>query len=419
VKRTTIWAVAAVAALAMTAVIGVASASAATVLCSKAETVCADANVLPAGTNSPLGISPPNGGKFVVRGSSGAQTECHTAVVNSTSTAKWGNPLTGQAEFGVNAKNCASWQWSKESKACESIAFNKPKETYEATGGGAGIINIGSKSEPLTVSFACWSPLEGKVVECTYKANAAVPVHYNGSEGTIKKAEAATTRVSGESCDPTGSLEAALLSGIENSYISTNSATVLCSKAETVCANGNVLPAGENLPLGVAKPLGTGKFLIRGVAGGLECEYAVINSTSMAEFGDPLAGQSKFGVFANNCGIYLWGGNTVRCASMTFNSPAETIEATGAGAGVINIGSKSEPLTVAYACYSPFFEQVVECSYKASSSVPVHYDGAWGGTINKAESTMPLVSGTTGCQATVSLEAELSTGGVETFIATA
>jgi hypothetical protein len=415
VKRITLWAVAALAALAMTAVVGAVSASAATVLCSEAESVCAEKNVLPAGEGLPLAVAKPDGyGKFMIRGGVGG-VECNYAVINSTSTAEAGNPLPGQSTFGVNAKNCATWQWHEKSQPCKAVTFNNPKETLKATGNGAGTINIGSASEPLTVSFTCYTPLLEEVVECSYKANSAVPVHYDGYEATILKTEATTSLVSGsEWCTSTGSLDAELVKDA-GPFISTRPSTVLCSKAESVCASGNVLPAGAGVALG-KDPLG-GKFLIKAGLGAVKCNYAVISSLSTAETGTPLLpGQSQVGVLPKNCLPSLFG--TASCESMTFNNPKETFEATGGGSGVINLGSKSEPLTVSYACLTTLSEEPVKCSYQAKSSIPIHYNG-YDGTIKSTESALTLVSSNGYCGSTGSLEAELVNGsGVERFIST-
>ncbi len=413
-KRITIWATALVAALAMTAVIGVASASAGTVLCSEVVAECPEGKVSSAGDEIMLGTSPASEGYFRVNmGFAAGTVDCETALVGSTSTMRNGNPLPGQSDIFVNSKECVNKSIGY-SGSCSSTTFSEPKTTFEATGAGAGIIKLGSASEPLTFSITCYSLYYEQVLECSYKANGAIPIHYQSGEATILKSEAKTTKVSGTNCGSSGSIEAELLDAHGSTGISTATGTVLCTYAETICANNHVLPSGSILPLGVAKPVGEGFFKIKTALLGLECEYMLDGSTTLAESGNPLPAQSSFYVSPKTCGIGLWTGNTMRCEKMSFNSPAETIVATGGGDGVIYVGSKSEPLTVSYACYSPPYEQVVECSYKADSSVPIHYPNWAEAWISKEESALTRVSGeSTYCPATGSLEAKLSTGGID------
>jgi len=193
-----------------------------TVLCEKAESICASANVRPVGKNIVIGSSP-SAGKFLIKGGN-ASVKCSYSVINWISTAEFGDPLPGKSEVGVYPQNCQPSIFGTE--ACTSMTFNSPKETFEATGSGNGVIYLGSKSEPLTVSYTCLMTLSKEPVKCSYQAVPSIPIHYDGYEGTIKSAESAMSLISSNGyCGSTGSLEATLVNGFggagSQGYIST------------------------------------------------------------------------------------------------------------------------------------------------------------------------------------------------------
>jgi hypothetical protein len=221
VRRTTIWTVAVIAALALTAALAAASASASIVLCSQAESLCATKNILPAGENITLATAVPQGyGHFFIQGPS-LPVKCEYAVINSISKAERGKPLPGQSEVGIYNYNCSAPFFKHPVETCKSLTTNAPAETFEATGGGAGVIYLGSKSEPLTISFSCSTTLFQEPEECSYKATSSVPIHFNFNVATIKESESSMSLVSGSGpCGSTGSLDAELFTGSEHPYIS-------------------------------------------------------------------------------------------------------------------------------------------------------------------------------------------------------
>lgn len=187
---------------------------------------------------------------------------------------------------------------------------------------------------------------------------------------------------------------------------SASAKSVLCDRAEAPCPSGGVLPAGTWLTTGVGgKPNG---FTITTGTGEpkLSCEWATIGAKSVAEGGNPLPAESWTSLQSSTCGGF---GGQGGCTSASMNTPPASIEATGSGSGVIDVGTKEHPLTVSFNCVS------VQCTYSAASPVPVEVNSAGEAMVSKVPLTRTeggFLCGQTGSSLVLNMTGAVGTPGV-------
>jgi hypothetical protein len=383
--------------LALTAALGAASASAGTVLCDESKVECTSpAIVAPAGTWFETAQTHESiGSGFTLTGgvNNYKDLECGTSFINAKTTKKNANPLPATTATGLNPKYCTTF--ASEGKACSTAGMNAPNATLEATATG-GVVRVGSASEPLTVSYSCYNALEMAEFSCTYAAKGAVEMVYNRETGnvTVSNAPMVRTAQSGPAfCH--GETKLNLTHQTHNWFISKAVETVLCSALESPCAEGNVLPAGKYLQTGGSA---SNALEVRWAEGQLlRCTSAVMSFKTLSDGGAPaLAATPYSNVPSYEC--FGFGEATKTCTSTTLSVPSATLEATGAGTGVVRLGTSLSPVTVSFTCGTKSGTQT--CSYKATETVKLNI-GSTGATTFNA----PLVrtSGTCAEKGTLSL----------------
>lgn len=178
----------AVASMLAIAAFSAATASAGTVLCTKPVTNCAEADVLPAGSYVTTGTDHVH---FVIEESEGAKfVDCGQNIMSAKTTAKVGTPLPATFAGYLNPSKCHGWE--ALSSTCTSASMNTPPVGLVAGTWGAGTIEIGSASQPLTVTLKCNYGIFGEYT-CVYTAANAVKMAFNGSIGVISNAPMSTT----------------------------------------------------------------------------------------------------------------------------------------------------------------------------------------------------------------------------------
>jgi len=198
VRRIKIPIAATVSALALLALGGAGSASAATVLCAEAETPCAKANTAPSGTGFGWKVYPKElaGTSFSVKPSSGMTIKCTNVYVVSHTTAISGEPLPGAVE-GSNSwiKECGNTPFGFE---CTAATMNAPPVSITATGSGNGTVKIGNIFQPLVISTTCQA-FNVPPYTCSWTGY-AVPFQMTGGAEEMVAKEAAL--VTGEGTSP-------------------------------------------------------------------------------------------------------------------------------------------------------------------------------------------------------------------------
>lgn len=187
-------ATAAVAAMAIAAT----SASAATVLCNTQVATCsAPAKIAPVGSEIGGGVStaaPET--SFSLKEGILKTINCGSVSIAAKTTAEFGLPLSAEGDNYITPANCA--MAGAKIEQCTSVTMNNPPETIESTGSGTGVIRMGTAAQPLTISFNCYTPATGTMVECSYAAS-SVPLEVNHGEGTLAIKEATMTKTAGSS----------------------------------------------------------------------------------------------------------------------------------------------------------------------------------------------------------------------------
>lgn len=198
-KRISAIGVAVLTALALSAAIGSASASA-TVLCSKAEFPCAAGNVQPVGSGIAFG-----GGSEALKlqGEGLTDLRCsgfHFASI-PTATSETILPAKGSAYFW----NC--WLGTNQANSC-LVGANKTDNlvAYWPSGGaGTGAVFVGRPEQELVIMFICQLNGGGSL-ECAYRANDSVPFSLSASTGLVwtwKLAPKFKLTAGHEECGPT------------------------------------------------------------------------------------------------------------------------------------------------------------------------------------------------------------------------
>lgn len=357
--------------MAMAATLAVASASAGTVLCSEASAQC-ESETAPTGTwlvTAQVHEAIGEGFKLSYGTGNGYVLKCGTSFINLKTTQRNAEPLNATTATGLNPKYCISLFSEAEGAKCSSASMNSPNATIEATPTG-GIIRVGSTTEPLSVSYVCYQGFseEGG---CTYSAKGAIEMVYNRESGTVSVVKAPmkkTGQVGSAWC-----LEAklSLTHQLQGDWFPSSAReTVLCASWEEPCEEGGVLPAGSYLVAGGYETEALHLYGI-GEGGTLNCGYAAMSFKTKAESGVPrLATEPYLHIPSWEChGL----GTSVACTSTSIAVPSASLEATGADAGVIRLGSAAEPLTLSFTCEEKGYG-VKTCSYKAAETIPLTAD---------------------------------------------
>lgn len=177
-KRISILVMAALAALALTAAVGSASASASTVLCGKDVRPCAAGDVLSAGTPIFYANSGALGGDALDVNVGSLNFNCDGISLGGVSTAASGSklPLEGMGKLF----ECQIGSGPR----CSVNQVDNIPATLEWLGGVAAI-KFGSASEHFTVTFNC--TLKGEEIKCTFSHQQPYPltmvIFYNKAEG--------------------------------------------------------------------------------------------------------------------------------------------------------------------------------------------------------------------------------------------
>lgn len=155
-KRLSIFAISVISALALTAAIGSAAASANTVLCSVNESVCPAGDVLPAGSYQTFG-----GDMTLTSTTDSTRFDCGPVGFAAKTTAESGAPLPATGEYALYTTHC---EVVGQPSSCTSISMaNTQDSLYKSLNGWI----IGSSSAPLTVTLHCYG------VTCQYSTEGA------------------------------------------------------------------------------------------------------------------------------------------------------------------------------------------------------------------------------------------------------
>jgi hypothetical protein len=368
----------ALAAMALTAAIGSASASAHTVLCAEHVTTCPANKIEPAGTYFNAGTAPGYGTEMVLRPSFIlGGISCEYGLISTRTTSSGGNPLGATVTGSTSASGCGFTSSGGKGKKCNQFSFGSAEGSLEPTGGGDGVIRMGSEASPLLISFECFNFEEQ--IACTYKLTGAPLTYNNAAEPQYSAKEATATLVSQTKgstswpCNKTGAFTLKLKSdGGANKGISQYSETVICSEIVTTCPSNKIEPSGTYFNAGVAPGIGEftmrpGGFLISPIT----CKYALLASRSAAAGGNPLSSTETGSTTAENCSFY----NSPSCSSFSMGTAPGSIEATGGGNGVIKMGTAAEPLLISFDCYNSSLGEQYACTFKLVET-PLTYNTA-------------------------------------------
>jgi len=354
-KRITSMVAVLAAAMALGAVFS-AGASADTALCAKAVTDCAPSDMKPQGTYFTAGGT--YSSSFKVNTTYGPVLDCSFNLMTAKSLAENGNPLSAEFQGVLNASKCI--MANTEEPTCSSATMNSPPTTIEATGSGAGIVRIGSATQPLTVSWGCFFPEWGGQISCTYAATGTVTMTLHKDESvTVNASPMSRTAGNPFACwtqNPT--LSVSDIKDSASPYIANATETVLCNVGSPCPAN-QIAPAGSSFVTGSPGSLSvrwSGEPL-------LDCKGDTIAFRSTAESGASLPAETYTYVPLSKCIGFME--EKANCSSVTLNTPPSTIQATGSETGVVRIGTASQPLTVAFSCTS----YPITCSYAATGPV--------------------------------------------------
>jgi hypothetical protein len=211
-----------VAMLAITASIGVGSASAATVLCNTNQSPCQAANILPSGTNV-YGVVSPEGEdtSFTLVDEFNGKVTCSFAMLGGQTTAVSGSPLSAKSESYTPPSSCVKYSYvfnKPSAETCTAMSVAKPPASIVATGGGSGIMTVGTSSQHFSISYTCRVSQESLTYSCTYGSSG---VNYIVGAAGFSIVNAKLTLEAGGNClkNATLNVTGRELDGV---YISTN-----------------------------------------------------------------------------------------------------------------------------------------------------------------------------------------------------
>lgn len=374
-KRISFRVAVAAAAIAAMAALTAGPASAGTVLCKTHTATCAENDIKPAGSqlhtantvyDKEFGLT--------IKAYSGTKFHCREDLTSVTSTMRNGNPLPADFYGAVEADTCKDIWFPKTS--CTSVTMNSPSVSLEATE-ESSTLEIGSESEPLSISFEC--NFGGEVEEtCVYEATDAVTMEL-GQFATIKGAPLVKTAGESPSCSMLSGGLTLWVNNVEagTSYLSQATETVLCGEVGAEadpCPNSEIEPAGTPLAVGAYNEY-VHNLVIKQSGGGKshECTNFGWGFDTTEEAGQPLEAEGSYGsVNSSSCTAFRFGKRT--CSSATVNTPDATIEATGGGDAVVEAGTASQPLVLSLTCELGT-ESLDVCTYEATASVTIEVDG--------------------------------------------
>ncbi len=327
--------------LAMTAIAGASSASAATVLCDNPETPCLAKYTAPSGSPFAWIVNPVeehSGTSFKI-----GSYECnHVYTVAHTST-EGGNPLLGNVVEPSLMEGC---KFGGMSNSCSAASMNAAPISISATGGGDGTVTYGTASNPLSISLSCH--YEKEEWTCVWNSTGAA---FKLSGSPVRKVTAEKvplTRVSGSTfwcpSSPTMSVTADHIGS--GPFISSSTLTVLCDNPETPCLAKYTAPSGSPFAW-IVNPVeehsGT-SFKI----GSYECNHVYTVAHTSTESGNPLLGNVVEPSLMEGC---KFGGMSNSCSAASMNAAPISISATGGGDGTVTYGTASNPLSISLSCH--------------------------------------------------------------------
>jgi hypothetical protein len=179
--------------VAATALIGVSSASAATVLCSRNEApTCATANILPSGTYV-KGEMTPGQGSFVMD-TSIFDITCAYALLGAQTDAEKGSPLPAHGE-AAGPYQCSIVGAPEDT--CSSSSASSPSATITPTTVGRGTLTLGVSGLAQTYTFTCKFPLWGTTEHTCVFGSEAVKYGIDGLSGNLYSEETPLVLLSG------------------------------------------------------------------------------------------------------------------------------------------------------------------------------------------------------------------------------
>ncbi len=372
-KRVSILIAAAAAALAMTAAVGAGTASAGTVLCTKAVTTCAQSDIQPAGTYLMTGNNGESSEYFVLRHEGEKQLECGFNLMMVETTLRNGNPQTGKFHGKLTASRCLVRE--QPTSTCTSATMNEPGTTVEATKNGGGVIKVGSASDPLSLTYTCKFPGAESSTTCVYQATGTVTMTQAEFGESVKVSKAAFKKTSGLTtyCGLESGWTLDVNNVLDNStpdYIAKATETVYCATVQAPCPNGSILAAGSIFLTGNDPDLSVNSLQVKawGVIPVVTCDSAVLGFKSTSSVGASLATETVANDPAKTAGGCSYEEEAAHsCSTVTLGTQASSVEATGLWAGTARIGSASEPFTLSATCTS--FGTPFTCSYKTTGAL--------------------------------------------------
>lgn len=371
----------AVAALAVAVLVGAGTASAATVLCQSAESLCSEANTLPAGTNFGGYAETETGGSFTLK-TSLAIYKCGVALFGGKTTAQSGNPLPATGEVLIDKCTGAG-------DTCTTAGMTTPPVSLTATTGGNGTMTFGSSASHVSFTMNCGAPFN-----CVY-GTSSLPLTYDSSvEGTISAKEVTLTKESGSFCGSTGTLSLNLNRTVSVLFSQVHGTVQCQSGTEVPCSNANTLPAGTIFG-GYAEETG-GSFTLKAPPTVFSCRVALFAGKTTAQYGNPLPATGE--VLTEKCSGFA---GTDNCTTAGTTTPPVSLTATTGGNGTVTYGSSASHMSFTFNC------GISPCVY-GTSSLPLTYNSSEQ-TISAKEVPLGLESGLTSiCPKTGNLSLNLN-----------
>lgn len=374
-KRITVLGLALTATLALTAVIGISSASA-TVLCKENATTCPAASIYPSGTTIEAKLK--TGTTFTVK--STFNYSCTGSTIGGKTLAEKGAPLPAEVStmsFSGCSGNCT---------AVEALNLSYTGEIERGTGGN-GTVNLssGGKGTPSLRMTGC-----AFGTTCVYSAP---KIGLTGGNPASLAIESEIIKLEGSGLCPSSALVVANyeVTSPKPAYATAGpklNQTVFCKENAVVCPSQSATyPSGTTIK---TTPGTTAVLSWSSVYEAVGCKTASLTLESTAEAGSPLPIASLIG-FSECSG----GCNTVEATASKLSS---SVEATVGGAGTFKPGEFSVTLK---GCIHG-----IECVYQASGT-EMQFEGGISGKakITANEIKLTKIAGSFECGSTMKISA--------------
>jgi hypothetical protein len=267
--------------------------------------------------------------------------------------------------------------------------MNSPPTNIVWTGNGTGVVEIGSKAQPLTVSFTCSSVNFGTAT-CNYEATDTARLKVSEYNQATMEAPLVKLATSGSFliCGTSSTYTLKITDVVsENTFISKATETVLCGETSLgVCPNGAIKPAGTTAYVG-----GNAGFKLTPTASSgapVECPQTMWFTTA-SEGGSPLAATMGSAIYTAACKAFT---NGQPCTAASWNNPPSTISSSAANKGTIAVGTAAQPLTLTVTCQS-YLNPTEQSTCKWAAKGPVNISVDESNAVVTA-SPMTLVEGT-------------------------